>query len=405
MTAPTTPFRDLPAVLGGAPLAERPLHIVRPTFPPLGDFAAEFDAALRSGQVTNHGPHVRAFEKALTDYLGVPALAFSSGQAALLAMLRAAGIDGGEVIVPSFTFAATPHAVRWCGAEPVFADSDPSGSLVMDPADAEARITPRTRALLAVEVYGIAPDYAAFEALGRRHGLRVLFDSAPAFGTRAGGVPVGRFGDAQSFSFHATKAFATMEGGAVSSRDAALLERAASIRNFGQTGGGADCGTAGFNGKMQEVCALIGLRQLPSFDRAVARRREVAARYREKLAAVPGLSFARVPDGQEPVWLYFPVFVDPVRFGTDRNALAAALAAENLHVRKYFELPCHHMTAYAAQRSVALPRAERAAYSVVALPVYNDMTDAECDLFAEGIARIHRHAADVAARTAQGGAR
>src|SRR5262249_13798784 len=150
-----------------------------------------------------------------------------SGQAALLLMLRAAGIDGGEVVCPAFTFSATAHAVRWCGAEPVFADIAADGSLVLCPEDAERRITPRTRAILAVEVYGIAPDYDALESLGRKYDLKVLFDSAPAFGTLWHGRPVGWRGDAQAFSFHATKAFTTMEGGALASSDAALLERAA----------------------------------------------------------------------------------------------------------------------------------------------------------------------------------
>lgn len=383
---------DLPAVLGGTPASPTPLQIVRPTFPDVSSFVDRFRTALATGAVTNNGPHVRTFEARLTEYLGVPTLSASSGQAALLLMLKAAGIDGGEVIVPSFTFAATPHAVRWCGAEPVFADVAADGSLVLCPEDAAKRITPRTRAILAVEVYGIAPDYAAFEALGRHHGIKILFDSAPAFGTRVCGVPIGRFGDAQSFSFHATKAFTTMEGGAVSSRDPAFLERVASLRNFGQVRGGPDCDEAGTNGKMQEVCALIGIEQLAVFDRHAARRGEIAARYRASLGGLPGIDMARVPGGQEPIWLYFPILVDRAAFGLDRNQLAAALLAENLFVRKYFELPCHHMQAYAAQRHVELPRAERAAYAAVALPVYNDMADAECDRFAHAIRRIHAHA-------------
>lgn len=395
------PQANLPAVLGGVPASAKPLQIVRPTFPPLERFADPFRKALETGAVTNNGPQVRLFETRLTEYLGVPARAFSSGQAALMTMLRAAGIEGGEVICPSFTFAATPHAVRWAGAEPVFADIAADGSLVMCAEDAARRITPRTRAILAVDVYGIAPDYAALEALGRKHGIKVLFDSAPAFGSRVGGVPVGRFGDAQAFSFHATKAFATMEGGAVSSRDEALLARAAEIRNFGQANGGPDCSEAGLNGKMMELAAMIGLLQLETFVAAEKRRREVAARYRAALADVPGLTLAHVPAGQDPIWLYFPVIVDAEVFGIDRGGLAAALAAENLFVRKYFELPCHHMRAYAAHRSNPLPRTEAAAYNVVALPVYNDMTDAECDAFVEAIRRIHANAPAVRAALAR----
>jgi dTDP-4-amino-4,6-dideoxyglucose len=392
----------LPAILGGTSLAERPLHIVRPKFPPLAVFADRFQAALSSGAVTNHGPHVREFEKRLAGYMDVPhAVVASSGQAALMLMLRAAGIDSGEVIVPSFTFAATAHAVRWCGAEPVFADIAPDGSMTIDPADVEARITPRTKAILGVCVYGIACDYAALDAIGKRHGVRVLYDSAPAFATRVNGAPIGGFGDAQAFSFHATKAFATMEGGCLSTRDAAIARRAESLRNFGQLGGGPDCDEAGLNGKMAEVCALIGLEQLATIDAAARRRGQVAARYRAGLSRLPGLSFATAPAGQDPVWLYFPVVVDAAEFGLDREQVFTALAAENLHVRKYFGLPCHHMTAYASQRSVRLPRTEHLAYNVVALPVYNDMTDAECDLFVEAFARLREHAPRVRARLSE----
>jgi dTDP-4-amino-4,6-dideoxygalactose transaminase len=395
----------LPAILGGKALSERPLHIVRPKFPPLSAFAERFETAMRTGAVTNHGPHVREFESRLARHMGVPhALAASSGQAALMLMLRAAGIDSGEVIVPSFTFSATAHAVRWCGAEPVFADISPDGSMTLDPADAERRVTPRTKAILPVCVYGIACDYAAFDDVAKRHGLRILYDSAPAFGTRVRGRPIGGFGHAQAFSFHATKAFATMEGGCLATRDDGIAARAAALRNFGQTGGGPDCDEAGLNGKMTEVCALIGIEQLATIDTDARRRVAVAARYRAGLSRIPGLSFATPPADEDPVWLYFPVVVDAARFGLDRERVFTALAAENLHVRKYFGLPCHHMTSYASQRAVRLPRTEHVAYNVVALPVYNDMTDAECDLFVEAFARLHEHAAAVRARLPEGGA-
>ena len=156
----------------------------------------------------------------------------------MMTMLRAAGIEGGEVIVPSFTFSATPHAIRWCGATPVFADIVNDGSMCLDPRDVEQKITPQTVGILGVDVYGIACDYAALTSMGRRNGLKVLFDSAPSFGTLVDGRPVGGFGDAQMFSFHATKAFPIMEGGCLCSHDRDILDRARAIRNFGQVEGG-----------------------------------------------------------------------------------------------------------------------------------------------------------------------
>lgn len=370
-----------------------PLPIVRPRFPVLSTFAEDFDRALATGAVTNNGPQVTALEAELTDYVGVPTLVFSSGQAALMAMLAASEVGGKEVIVPSFTFCATPHAVAWAGATPIFADIDPR-TLTLDVADVERRIGPKTAAILGVCVYGIACDYRALAELGSRSKLKVLYDSAPAFGTRVDGRPIGGFGDAQIFSFHATKAFATMEGGALSSNDLELMTRAEAIRNFGQRGGHA-WGAAGFNGKMPEVAAMIGRRQLQSFEPARRRRLHVARRYRTGLADLPGLTMATPPANQEPIWLYFPIRLDADAFGLSRDETCAALAADNIHCRKYFDQPCHRMPAYSSLETGALPVSERWADATVALPVYNDQTDEEIDYIVSRLRALHAHAAEV----------
>jgi dTDP-4-amino-4,6-dideoxygalactose transaminase len=366
-----------PGVLGGPSILRPPLQIVRPVFPDASRLLDAFGEALKSGQVTNNGRWVREFERQLADYLGVPTLAFCNGQLALMTMLRAAGIESGEVVVPSFTFAATPHAVRWCGAEPVFADIDPD-TLCLDPGDVESRITPRTVAILGVDAYGLCCDYRALAEIGQRHGLRVLYDSAPSFGARVGGRLVGGFGDAQIFSFHATKAFATMEGGCLCSHDNGIIERAQAIRNFGQ-GADGDCREPGINGKLTEICALIGIEQLKTFDRTAERRRHAVRRMREKLEGIPGLTVAAAPVNQDPIWLYLPVVIDASAFGVDRDGAAALLERQGLYVRKYYSPPCHQMSAYGAARGQRLPVTEHTAANVLALPVYNDMTDAECD--------------------------
>jgi dTDP-4-amino-4,6-dideoxygalactose transaminase len=206
----------------------------------------------------------------------------------------------------------------------------------------------------------------------------VLFDSAPSFGTTVGGCRVGGFGDAQIFSFHATKAFSTMEGGCLCSNDEDLVDRARAIRNFGQRAGG-DCAVAGLNGKMLEMCAIIGIEQLKSFDNAAATRRRCAKRIGDGLADIKGVSIARAPAGQEPIWLYLPVIINPVLFGCDRDEATDLLARRNLHVRKYYNPPCHRMSVYSAMRGQpSLPVTESIARNVIALPIYNDMSDAEC---------------------------
>jgi dTDP-4-amino-4,6-dideoxyglucose len=393
-------MRDNIALFGGLPFFEQPLNIIRPTFPPVENFLPAFRAALAAGQVTNNGRWVLEFERKLSEYLGVPTLVFCSGQLALMTMLRAAGIETGEVIVPSFTFLATPHAVRWCGGEPVFADIANDGSMCLDPEDVARKVTSRTVAILGVDPYGIACDYAALTAIARRNGLKVLFDSAPSFGTRVGGRLVGGFGDAQIFSFHASKAFATMEGGCLCSHDQDLLDRAKAIRNFGQVAGG-DSAEPGLNGKLTELCALIGLEQLKGFEEAAKNRRGAVQRMRTGLEQVPGVSLGRASANQEPIWLYLPVVIDKDRFGMSRDELAAALEKENLIVRKYYSPPCHHMSAYRGARDLSLPRTEATAYNVVALPVYNDMTDRECDGIVQVFREVHHAAARIRARQSE----
>ena len=383
------------AALGGEPIFKNPLQIVRPIFPDLRDFVAPFRDALASGQVTNGGPWVMEFERRLSEYLGVPTLVFCNGQMALMTMLRAAGVDSGEVIVPSFTFCATPHAVKWCGAEPVFAEIALDGSMCIDPNDVERKISPRTVAILGVDAYGIACDYTRLTELGRRYGLKVLFDSAPSFGTRLDGRLVGGFGDAQIFSFHATKPLTTMEGGGLCTRDGELFARALAIRNFGQ-GSRGDCEQPGLNGKMTEISAIIGIEQLKTFERSAAVRRRAVARMREGLKDCPGLTVATASLNQDPIWWYLPVIVDHRQFGLDRDAVAAALEKENLFLRKYYCPPCHYMTAYRTSHSVALPRTEATSHSILSLPVYNDMTEQECDGIVQGFLEVHQAASRLA---------
>ncbi|MBW7963034.1 DegT/DnrJ/EryC1/StrS aminotransferase family protein [Bradyrhizobium sp. BR 10261] len=373
------------------PLARSPLHIVRPRFPRTEQFLAAFETALETGQVTNNSRWVVEFERRLSEYLGAPTLVFCNGQIGMMAMLRAAGITGGEVIVPSFTFSATPHAIKWVGAEPVFADILDDQTMRLDPDDVERRISDRTVAILAVDAYGVPSDYASLAGIAERHKLKFLVDSAPSFGTRINGQLVGGCADAQMFSFHATKAFATMEGGCVCSHDAELLARVKAMRNFGQVDG-ADCHEPGLNGKMPEIAALIGLEQLKTFEQAIATRRHAVERMRTGLSKIPGLRVGQEPAGAQTNWLYLPVVVDARAFGLDRDALASALETHNVFVRKYYSPPCHHMTAYTTQKEVNLPVTERVAYNVIALPVYNDMSDEECDLVVSAIRYARRQA-------------
>lgn len=366
-------------------LKPKPLNIVRPKFPPLADFRKDFEAALKSGQVTNNGPWVRQFEERLSAITTAPALAFNSGQSALMTMLAACEVQGGEVICPSFTFPATPSAIIWARAMPVFADINPR-TLVLDVNDVMQRITSRTRAILSVDAYGNSSDYAALTKLCERQGIKCLFDSAPAFGSTDLGYPNGSWADAQIFSFHATKQMPTMEGGALCSRDKYIIERARMIRNFGLDHTGV-CQMPGINGKMLEVCAMIGCVQLEHYaDHQHRTRRQAAARMSTALTGITGLTVAKDRHSAEPNWLYLPIMIDAVEFGLDRDLVVALLEDRGIHVRTYYPA-CHLMPAFWFPM-VTLPVTERVAREVIALPLYNDMTTDEVDRITAAIKEI-----------------
>lgn len=351
---------------------------MRPTFPPLASISDRFAAALESGVVTNDGPAVREFEAALTAHLGVETICFSSGMAALVAMLMVEGVAGEEVILPSLTFCATPHAVKLAGGIPIFADVS-LDSLTLDPADVRKKITTKTRAILGVDAYGVCCDYDALIMIPGRHSLMV--DSAPAFGSTVGGRPTGRFGRAQIFSFHATKFMSSMEGGCLCSVDSNFIAEAKRLRNFGQENG--ECVSIGFNAKMMEVCALVGLENLKTVKDRATKRIHSAASLDESLRNISGVTLVHAPKNQSTCWTYRPILVDP----EIRHSLVRDLTRDGVAVRTYYSA-CHKMLPYFSDQS--LPATEEASASVVALMVYDHMLDAEIEKISSSIRRsIH----------------
>ena len=347
-------------------------EIVRPRFPNLTSFERRFAAALDSGQVTNGGEYVQQLEGKLTEYIGAPTIAFVNGETALLAMLMAARINpGDEVIMPAFTFCGTAAAVSMLGAVPVFAEIDPM-TLTLDPQDAESRITDKTVAILGVDVYGIACDYNAFTNMTFKHDIWALFDSAPAFGSMVGGQPIGRYGDAQIFSFHATKPFSTMEGGCLSSPSPDFIERATAIRDFGQDYR-RQCVSVGFNGKMMEVAALVGLERFKEWNATGyhQKRQYKVGTYRYLLSEIPGVIVINPPADQWPIWLYCPILVN------NRDAVLKRLHERGVMARKYYA-PCLHQTpAFKRYARGPLPISEEIGQQIIALPCYSDLTDDE----------------------------
>jgi len=389
----------MPAILGARPAFDQVRNIVRPVLPRLSTFEADFSAALESGQVTNNSRFVVEFEQRMAAYLGVPhALAFCNGEAALTIMLNVDGLDG-EIIVPSYTFSGTVHAAIWNNLTPVFADID-RRTFTLDPASVEARIGPKTAAILAAPVYGNACDNDALQALADRRGLPLYYDSASGFGCTYRGRRLGGFGRAEIFSFHATKTFATMEGGALTTNDAAFAARARQLRSFGQAGL-VDCAAAGINGKMMEVAALVGMRSLDTFDEVIAHRARIGAEYVKRLSAIPGIAVQHVPEGNLSTRLYMAMVVDRDTFGLNADELVEALRPENIVGRRFLDPPVHRMSYYRSRYGdVSLPVTESVAANAVALPLYSDMTIDEVTAITGAVHRLQAESAAVRARLA-----
>jgi dTDP-4-amino-4,6-dideoxygalactose transaminase len=387
----------MPAILGAAPAFDQTRNIVRPVLPDLSTFETDFRSALKSGQVTNNSRFVVEFEQRMAAYLDVPhALAFCNGEAALTIMLNVDGLEG-EIIVPSYTFSGTVHAAIWNNLTPVFADID-RATFTIDPASVEARIGSRTAAILAAPVYGNACDNDALQAIADRRGIPLYYDSASGFGCTYRGRRLGGFGRAEIFSFHATKTFATMEGGALTTRDAGFADKARQLRSFGQAGL-VDCATAGINGKMMEVAALVGMRSLDTFDDVIAHRAHISAQYVSRLSAIPGVTVQRLSPNDTSTRLYMAIVIDRQAFGLNADEVVEALRAENIVGRRFLDPPVHRMSYY-RQRfgDVTLPVTEYVAANAVALPLYSDMTDDEVTRICKAVAALQPAAREVRAR-------
>jgi dTDP-4-amino-4,6-dideoxygalactose transaminase len=289
-------------------------------------------------------------------------------------MLMAEGVNGWDVVCPSFTFCATPHAIKLAGGHPIFADINEE-TLTLDPEDAERKLTRRTKAILGVDVYGIVCDPMLSSVANRNH-VDLMFDSAPAFGA----FPL-RPDRPKIFSFHATKPFSTMEGGALCSQEASFIAAAKKIRNFGLPG------ELGFNGKMTEVAALIGLENLKVFPIHQKNRSLAASFLSDFLTAVPGIRWIKPPPNQSPSWCYFPILVDRNEFGMTRDRLVEMLKTRGIETRIYY--PAMHLDGlYWPGQKVKLPATERVASQVIAIGIYNDHTPAECERVAAAIREI-----------------
>jgi len=330
------------AINGAPPAFDSPVHVGRPNIGSRDDFLARVGDIVDRHWLTNNGPVVQEFERRIAGYLGVKhCVAMCNGTIALEIAIRALKLEG-EVIVPSWTFIATAHALHWQEITPVFADIDPE-THNLDPAAVRRMITPRTSGIIGVHLWGRAAPVEELQAIADEHGLQLLFDAAHAFGSTHGGRRIGAFGRCEVFSFHATKAFNTMEGGAVTTNDDELAEAIRLMRNFGFVHYDKVI-HPGTNGKMVEVCAAMGLSNLSTFESTVATNRRHFHSYADAFANIPGIDL--VGYGRAEANTHHYVVAEIAAGAELRDATVNALHAENILARKYFWPGCHRMKPY-----------------------------------------------------------
>lgn len=365
------------AILGGTAEFEEPLHVGQPS---VGDEEALFrriQGAIGRRWVTNDGPLVREFEARLESLLGVRhCLATANGTVGLEIAIRALELEG-EVILPAFTFAATAHALEWLGVQPVFADVRPS-DYTLDPKAAAELITPRTTGILGVHLWGRPCDVAELTELGERHSLRVIFDAAHAIGMSAEGVQIGGFGEAEVFSFHATKIVNAFEGGAITTNDDALAEKIRKMRNFGFAGIDT-VEMLGTNGKMSEISAAMGLTSLDAFAETVQHNEANYRHYKQCFDSLDGLSLLEFDSSTNPNYQYIVVLVDREQLGLSRDDAINLLWQENVLARRYFYPGLHKVEPYQSRPTTPgmLTVTDRLSEQVMVLPTGNAIGVAE----------------------------
>jgi dTDP-4-amino-4,6-dideoxygalactose transaminase len=366
------------AVFGGPPLFDAPIHVGRPNIGARDRFLARINEMLDRRWLSNNGPFVQEFEAKMAALLGVRhCIAMCNGTIALEIAIRATGLRG-EVIVPSFTFIATAHALQWQEITPVFCDIDPRTHLI-DPAQVQRMITPRTTGIIGVHTWGQPCDIEALSQIASRRNLTLMFDASHAFGCSYRGRMIGGFGIAEVFSFHATKFFNTFEGGAIATNDDALAAKIRLMKNFGFHGYD-NVEYIGTNGKMSEVCAAMGLTGLESLDEFVEHNRRNYVCYWNGLAGVPGVRMLPADRSERCNFQYVVIEVEERVTEIARDQIVQILHAENVLARRYFYPGCHRMEPYRSffpHAGLLLPETERIACKIVVLPTGSAIGESE----------------------------
>lgn len=359
---------------------EKLITVTSPLLPSLDDFIPYLEDIWDRKWLTNNGHYHQKLEQALCEYLKVPYISlFTNGTLPLMCALQALRITG-EVITTPYSFVATTHSLWWNGIKPVFVDIDPI-TCNLDPEKIEAAITPKTTAIMPVHVYGKPCDTVRIQEIADKYGLKVIYDAAHAFGVEVNGKSILESGDMSTLSFHATKVYNTIEGGALVCHDEQTKKRIDYLKNFGFAGE-TTIVAPGINGKMDEVRAAYGLLNLKQVDSAIEARRKVAVQYRDALKDIPGIRFMEDIPGVRHNYSYFPIFINAEEYGLTRDELYFKLKENDVLGRRYFYPLISEFSTYRGLESAHpdnLPIANRIANSVICLPMYHDLIDSSIE--------------------------
>lgn len=354
--------------------------VTSPLLPPLEEFIPYIEDIWNRKWITNNGHYHQELEQKLCEYLGVKYLSlFTNGTIPLITAFQALRITG-EVITTPYSFVASTHSLWWNGIKPVFVDIDPV-TLNINPDKIEAAITPKTTAILPVHVYGNPCDTKKIQDIADKYGLKVIYDAAHAFGVRVDNISILNYGDISTLSFHATKTYNTIEGGALICHDAKTKQRIDYLKNFGFAGE-IEVVAPGINGKMDEIRAAYGIINLKHVDESIIIRKEIANRYRNLLKNVKGITFMNDIQDVRYNYSYFPIFVDEEKYGMTRDDLYQKLKDNNILGRRYFYPLISQFSTYReldSAKSTNLPIAIKVANSVICLPIHHEISEKEVE--------------------------
>jgi dTDP-4-amino-4,6-dideoxygalactose transaminase len=390
---------DSLAIFGAAPAFTDQLHVGRPNIGDRARLMERINQILDSKWLTNGGPYVREFERRIADLAQVKhCIAMCNATIALEIVIRALDLQG-EVIVPSFTFVATANALQWQEITPVFCDLDPR-THTLDPNQVEQMITPRTTGIMGVHLWGQACDVESLTEIAGRRGLKLIFDSTHALGCSYQGRMIGAFGNAEVFSFHATKLINSLEGGAVVTNDDELARKIRLMKNFGFTSYD-QTSYIGINGKMNEVAAAMGLTNLESLDDFIAVNRRNYELYARELAGLEGIALLLYPKGEKWNYQYVVLDIDESKTILTRDELIEILHRENVLARRYFYPGCHRMEPYRSafpDAGLRLPETERLANRVLCLPTGTAVEERQISIIGGILRLVLEHRAEIKRR-------